>query len=438
MTDSPNPPSPPPSAPPVRKPRRRWRWHVPPALVQGGEALEGAEVLDEVQGPLGVLLWQSMRDVTLWAGVREPEEREGLFQSHAEAERQETMRRIGVDAALDAPLRAIAAMMSAPETAEERDVLLACRQVSEWADGHGHLATALAFATAGAVAAPANAAAGFRVGQLARRRAEYARAETWFRRTIGLGRQSRDWSSYADAFLGLGNLYVQRGNFPAARRFHIRGLRAARRHGMRDIQARALHDLFGIAVESGQVPEAQEFARAAFRAYGSSHPRLPALAHDLAYFWMTRGHFASALSVFQALLPHFRAPELRALALGDIGRAAGGAGDRRVFEEAWRDLWSLAHETTEPRENSGQALLDLAHGAASLNDWSRADTAANAAREIAEKRSEARVVLAADAVLDSVRGKRALETRTRDEVEVETEGLAEELVRTLTETAAGD
>ena len=31
---------------PVRKPRRRWRWHVPPALVHGNESLEGSELLE--------------------------------------------------------------------------------------------------------------------------------------------------------------------------------------------------------------------------------------------------------------------------------------------------------------------------------------------------------------------------------------------------------
>jgi tetratricopeptide (TPR) repeat protein len=424
-----------PAVPPQRKPRRRWRWHVPPALLHGPEALEGAEVLDEVPSPLSLLLWQSLRDVTLWASEHEPAERADLFQATAAGERAALMHRVHVDATLEPALRSIAAMLSDPVGTDETTLLAACQQVSDWADREGLLATALAFAQGAAIAAPAHAAAGYRVGVLARRRADYARAETWFRRTIGLGRQSKDWKSYAEAFLGLGNLYVQRGNFPAARRFHIRALRAARRHGMRDIQGAALHDLFGIAVESGQLAEAREYARGAHRAYGPRHQRLPQLAHDLAYYWMMHGRFEAALSVFRAILPRLENRGDRLRARADIARAAGGAGNRRVFEETWDELWSAAHEA-ENQEAAPQALLDLAHGAASLGEWKKAEMAATAARTAGQRREENRVVMAAEAVLDSVRARKALETtRARGpepETEEETEGFAAELVRSLT------
>ncbi|MDB4950509.1 MAG: hypothetical protein JWM27_3158 [Gemmatimonadetes bacterium] len=419
---------------PQRKPRRRWRWHVPPALLHGPEALEGAEVLDEVSGPLSLVLWQSIRDVTLWASVPEPEERADLFDTGSAARREALLAQVHVDATLEPPLRAIAAMLANPVGTEEEALLGACRQVSDWADREGLLATALAFSQAAAIAAPRHAAAGYRVGVLARRRADYARAETWFRRTIGLGRQSKDWKSYAEAFLGLGNLYVQRGNFPAARRFHVRALRAARRHGMRDIQAAAYHDLFGIAVQSDQLEEARDYARNAYRAYGPRHALLPRLAHDLAYYWMMHGRFDAALAVFRAILPHLHGRGARLQAGADIARAAGGAGDRKAFEAAWDELWSLAHEP-ENEDGAAQALLDLAHGASSLGEWKKAEMAAGAARQIAQRREEARVLLAAEAVLDSVRSKRALETSAarvaQPESEEETQGFAAELVRSL-------
>jgi len=421
-------------APVQRKPRRRWRWHVPPALLHGPEALEGAEVLDEVPAPLSLLLWQSMRDVTLWSSEPEPEERVGLFSDGAAAAREKMLRDTHVDAALEPALRVIARMLADPAGTEEQTLMEACQQVSDWADGAGFLATALAFAQAAAIAAPAHAAAGYRVGVLARRRADYARAETWFRRTIGLGRQSKDWKSYAEAFLGLGNLYVQRGNFPAARRFHVRALRAARRHGMRDIVAASMHDLFGIDVESGEMTQAHDHARAAFRAYGPRNPRLPRLAHDLAYFWMMHGRFEAALSVFQAILPHLSTRGERLLARADIARAAGGAGNRQVFEDSWGELWGLAHEPAH-QEHAAQALLDLAHGAASLGEWKKAETAATASMEAARRREENRVMLAAESVLDAARAKRAMELKTADAApagsEEETEGFAAELVRSL-------
>ena len=430
------------SGPAPRKPRRRWRWHVPPALVHGNETLEGTEMLDELSGSVGpavaLALWQSLRDVTLWALVRDPAERPGLFSAGAHEARLKALEAAGVDAAVEAPLRALAGISRDPGGTTEQEVLTACGEVSQWADGRDLMATALAFATAAAVAAPANAAAGYKAGRLARRKAEYARAETWFRRTIGLGRQAKDWASYAEAFLGLGNLYIQRGNYPAARRFLIRALRAARRHGLRDIQARALHDLFTVAVDTDQAQEAQEFARLSFRAYGPHHPRLPALAHDLAYFWMTRGRFANALDVFRSVLPLLPHPSEQLLAQADIARAAGAAGNREAFEEAWDQVWSYAGDW-HTRQNAAQALLDMARGAASLKEWSRAERAATSAREIAQRREEARVALEAEALLESVARKRALEEVVASGAgvdEADTEDLAADVVRTLKETAA--
>jgi tetratricopeptide (TPR) repeat protein len=418
---------------PARKPRRRWRWHVPPALVHGNETLEGTEMLEEFSGAVGLVLWQSIRDVTLWAGAREPAERTELFQPAANADRLRQLDQAGIDAAIDAPLRTLARISADAAAMTEEEILAACRDVATWADAQEKLSTAIAFAQAGALAAPANAAAGFRVGQLARRKAEYARAESWFRRVIGLGRQAKDWASYSEAFLGLGELYTQRGNYPAARRFHVRALRAAKRHGLRDIQGRSLHALFVIASDTNP-GEALEFARQAFRAYGPTHARLPMLARDLAYFWMMRGRFAQALAVFQALAPHLATPGERMLNTADSGRAAGGAGSRPDFDRAWDEVWSFAGEW-HTRPNAAQALLDLARGAASLKDWSRAERAASTARDVATRREESRVALEAEAVLDQVTRKRGIEGATEpaggEQEEADTEGLAADLLRTL-------
>ena len=412
-----------------RKPRRRWRWHVPPALTHGGESLEGAPVLDEVQGPLGLLLWETYRDVVLWAGTP-PEERDGLFAEGAHEARTRDLDGVGAEPALDRGLRGAAAVVADPAAAQEAEVMAACRQAADWAEQRGLLATAVTLATAGALASPTHAGAAFRVGQIARRKGENARAETWFRRAIGLGRQAKDWASYAEAFLGLGNLYKQRGNFPAARRFHIRGLRAARRHAMRDIQARALHDLFTIAVETSPPAEAQELARLAFRAYGPRHPKLPALAHDVAYFWMGLGRFAPALDVFRAVQPHFADASEKLLSSGNLGRAAGGAGDRVAFEEAWEQVWSAAGEW-DRLPAAGQALLEVAHGASSLRDWTRAEKAAEAARDLAQRRGLGQVVILSDTVLDAARRKRGIEQPPAAPPAEDTDDLAADLVRSL-------
>ncbi|MBW3571729.1 MAG: tetratricopeptide repeat protein [Gemmatimonadetes bacterium] len=412
-----------------RKPRRRWRWHVPPALVHGGESLEGAQVLDEVQGPLGLLLWETYRDVALWAAT-DPELREGLFAAGAAAARRAAMDAAGADPALERALRGAAVVLADPAGAQEQEVMAACRQAADWAEQRGLLATAVTLATAAALASPAHAGAAFRVGQIARRKGEGARAETWFRRAVGLGRQAKDWLSYSEAFLGLGNLYKQRGNYPAARRFHIRGLRAARRHALRDVQGRALHDLFTIAVETSPPAEAEELARLAFRAYGPRHPKLPVLAHDVAYFWMSQGRFEPALEVFRAVLPHLHDTGERILCAGNVGRAAGAVGNRAVFDEAWEQVWGAQGEW-EKQALAPQALLELAHGASSLRDWARAERAAETARELGQRRGSGQVVIETDAVLDAARRKRGLEQPAASAAAEDTQDLAADFVRSL-------
>jgi tetratricopeptide (TPR) repeat protein len=413
-----------------RKPRRRWRWHVPPALVHGGESLEGVQVLDEMPEPLGLLLWETYRDVVLWSSVA-PEERDGLFAAQAYETRLRAIAEAGADEPLDQALRAVAAILKDPGGVPEADVTAACRTATDWAEGKALLSAAVTLATAAALASPTNAAAAHRVGMIARANGESARAETWFRRAVGLGRQAKDWASYAEAFLGLGNLYKQRGNYPAARRFHIRALRAARRHAMRDIQARALHDLFCIAMQTSPPADAEELARLAFRAYGSRHPRLPALAHDVAYFWMGQGRFAPALEVFRAVLPHIHDARERVLVAANAGRAAGGSGNRAGFDEAWQSVWAAEPEW-ERTPLAPQALLELANGASSLRDWPRAERAAETARDLAQRRGLGQVIIESEAVLDAARRKRGVDpaapVATEESADPE---LAADLVRSL-------
>jgi tetratricopeptide (TPR) repeat protein len=251
-----------------KRPRARWRWHVPPAILHGQEALEGTELLDEVEGHLGLALWQSLRDVTLWASFdpldqqvsRDPKEREkqeekrrterdrdraGLFAPTAAERRSELLRAICPESEVRAPLATFAAMLEDPVGSTSDAVARACHEISQWADEGGLPATALAFAQAASLASPANAAAGFRVGQLARKKGETARAETWFRRTIGLARQAKDWVSYSEAFLALGDLYLRRGKRPTAEHLYVRGRRAAKRHSLHALEQRAVTALSG-------------------------------------------------------------------------------------------------------------------------------------------------------------------------------------------------
>lgn len=391
--------------------RRIRRWRVPPPLTRGAELLEGAEVLSEVPSEAGVILWKSLRNVMLWS-ASSSRDRADLFAPGAQQRRLAEIASAGIDPVLLQPLETIAAMLAAPAGAHREDISLACQRIAQWAQSRQAVATSLAFAQAAALAAPHDPRLAFAVGRLSRQRAENSRSESWFRRAIMLGRQSGDWETYALAYLGLGNLFFQRGSFPLARRAHIKGLRAARRKGHREIVGRAFHDMMAIEVESENPTRAQDYAAAALRAYGPGHARLPALAHDAAALWLLQGQFARALPVFQAVLPHLERPAERLGVLSNVARAAAGAERREIFDDAWDQVWrSIREAATAPACST--ALLNLAHGASLLGQWDRAEEAAIRAEQIAATRGESQIRFEADALLDAIRHRRTLAARLR-------------------------
>jgi Flp pilus assembly protein TadD len=362
-----------------RKPRTRRRngsrrWCIPPAILrEPEETLEGAEVLEEHASDLGLLLWSCLRDVTLWASV-EPERREGLFTPEAAAKRLGSLQDSGTEPQLEVALTTLAAVVATPATASPEVVTLVCREVSRWAHGNGHAGTAIAFAQAGALASPEDAAAAVAVGSLSMHAERHARAETWLRRSVGLARRAGDWESYAQAYVEMGDLYAARDALAQARRYYTQAMRAARRHGLLAIRGTALHGLFLLSVRTGAYDDAERQARAAMRAYGRGHPRLAGLLHELASLWVARERFGRAIPVLQKLLPGRTEARERACTLALLARAAAGTGERRLYEEAWNAAWTIldrpAPEGVDPRP-----LVDLARAAARLGDWVRVEQA---------------------------------------------------------------
>jgi tetratricopeptide (TPR) repeat protein len=368
-------------------------------------------VVEEIPGDLGVLLWRSVRNVELWA--RTPAEaRAGLFDPAAARVRTADSMRLAPEPELVAPLSVVVSLLEAPGRVDVLRLVHACRRVATWAEARGALGTALEFTQAAALASLEDPALAVLVGRLARRRAEYDRAESWFTRAIILGRQRRDWRSYALAYLGLGVAFRQRGNIPAARRMLQRALGAATRHAITDVCGMAYHDLFGCEVEAGAGFDASTLAVAAMRAYGPRDPRVARLAYDVAYHWVLHGYFAAAAQVAELLEAH---PDFggggvaeHVLALGLTARAAGGAGDRSRFERCAAELEAAlsAYERVQgdagARENASGALLGLAHGASSLGEHELAVRAAERALALAQHRGQGRVALSAEAALQAM------------------------------------
>lgn len=384
------------------------RTRIPPAVTRGAETLPGAPILDEVSGELGVALWRSVRNVALWASTP-PASRGALFAGPAAAIREADLARLDVDPELVAPLSVMVRLLESPGGMELIRVVNACRRVSLWAEQRGYLATALEWAQAAAQAAPQSAALAYGVGRLSRRRAEYDRAESWYARAIVAARRARDWRTYATAYSGLGNMAVQKGNFPWAKRAYQRCLNAAERYGLGDLQGAAYHNLFRAEIETGAGARADGLAERAFRALGAGHPDVPRLAYDVAYNWTLEGLFAEALRLSQVLERHFEAPSERVLVLGLVGRSSGGADDRRAFAGARARLDALLRTGT-PEDAAARGLLGMAYGAASLSDWPLAEDYGRQALERALVRREGRVMLEAEAALDFVRSRSGVAT----------------------------
>ena len=236
---------------------------------------------------------------------------------------------------------------------------------------------------------------------LCRRAAEYPRAETWYRRALRLAVKSRDHSVAALSWLGLGNLFIQRGNYTAARTVQLRAFRIARRSGLWNIKGLALHDLFAVAVEQGQVVEAENLARQAFHAYPKGADRLPALASDVAANWLQQGFYGRAIIVFQAVLPTLRLKSERLHIISLIARAAAGAGDLALFTWAWTEAWAALDR--EPTTNRACAVLyNLAYASACLGDWQRARMAGKHSVEVASGGGERQVAMKAAELVEAV------------------------------------
>lgn len=264
------------AGPPTRRPRP---WGVPPvSRRRPHEFVRGKEILTEISGPVGVLLWLLHRDVELWAGTP-PERRGKLF------------RMAGIEefAGLSFPepltrevpvLIDLLAGLTGPEPAA-----ISCSNIAEWARACAPQ-TGLLFAEAAAALARSSARHAVDVGVHAANCGLKAAAEAWFRHALALGRQTSDWTSAAGAAAELGELAVSRDLMLDAARWYARARRMVRRYKLsREVRLQAARGQLRAALRRGALEHAQahlEDAQKTYRPYTRSAPAARiALAGDL-------------------------------------------------------------------------------------------------------------------------------------------------------------
>jgi tetratricopeptide (TPR) repeat protein len=350
-------------------------WIAPNWIL--GELAVLCEIPDE---DLAVELWRAVAKVRLWAQSRE--NRGALFGPRDESSAARTASIAGADPEVARLLNDLSRFHDKSDPPTDPEVILACRNVVAWAERRAAYETAMQFAEAAAMVAPADPSLANESGRVCRRAGNRPRAEVWYARGIGLARQSQNKSQYASAYLGLAAVLRDGGEHHAALRLIRRAGNAAKRAGLRGKSAEAYQDALGVATIHGHFTRAAFFARRALSVYPVHHGRFPAFAHDVAFLLVNQGLYQAALSTLPAVLRHIHRPIERLVVLGTLARAAGGAGNHESFRSALNQIRDLAFAQ---RSTWAGALYSAAEGARQLGLWAEAadlaDEASTAARE---------------------------------------------------------
>lgn len=385
-----------------------------PLTVPGGE-VAGAEIVRELPPEVALTVWQVLRSVLLWA-AEIPAQRGDLFERRAMEQWERELLEGNFDPDLRYPLAVIVGELANPEEASGEALAHACLCVTEWGLAHNATRTALAFTEAAALCRPDHPRYAWMAGRLLRTHGYRREAEQWIKRSVRIAGSKGDWEAQTLGLNSLGNVFYEAGNYREAHRTQLQALRSARKHGFREREGEVLHDLFVVSWYLGEEDRAEEYARHAFEIYKTGHDRLPALAHDVAFAWVERGHYARALIVLRELPAYFVEPRERIRVLASAARAAGGCGNVQAFQEISGEISELA-ENLEKTPGVAVALVEEALGATSLGWWDHAERTLERAMHIASVRSEPDVVIRAEATLASARAQRVAEPN-RDKLDL--------------------
>ncbi|MET0395233.1 MAG: tetratricopeptide repeat protein [Longimicrobiaceae bacterium] len=353
----------------------------------------------EENGPeAAVVLWQILQDVTLW-GMIAPEKRgPGLFHDEP-GEVGDVLADLRLD------LEALQVLVRDSHADAAPIIASLCTRIMTWAEEQGRTGTALSFAQAAALVDRTNPRCAYQVGRQARRKADLARATAWYQRAIVLARRAGDWETEARSYSGLGLIQWQAGNRVRSVELQERVIRIARRYHLREVRADAYFDLAVLNYELGNPRTGLASANLALRLYGSGHYQIQPLAQNIAVCWMDfRGAYREALIVLREMATLRFRPTERVRFLANLARAAGGNGERALFETAWTDALSRMDEN--PRDEShADALLVLARAALLTGDVARADFAGRRALSLALETGEQGVCQEAESLLAQIQEK---------------------------------
>jgi tetratricopeptide (TPR) repeat protein len=343
------------------KGKRSGKWSVacPPTW-----PLDDLTVVREVDGALGVELLLALYNTRLVAQT--PAELRGaLFTAHAPRydaeEAPESVR---------TAIRVFGRLVANAPSVTDRELAQACRIVAEWAEGNSYRVTAIGFAEVAAHLLPEDAEMANLAGRACRRAADRARAELWYERGWGLARRAGDVQQYVDGHLGFGGLLRDSGEYGRAFKIIKTAGLAARREGMLESAAEALHDAWYLAYLREDLSRAAVLALRASRIYPVHAKRRPYYTADLALLLCRRGLYPEAVDLLHLAMEYLHAPVERLHLYGLLAYAAAGAQDRDAFLRSLREVQAAAERHPEV---GGAALAYAAAGAHLTEDWGLAE-----------------------------------------------------------------
>ena len=340
--------------------------------------------LEEAGPELAVAFWRVLRKVRAWAETP-PEGRAGLFAINKKEACERLGAACGLAPALVEAFGTFSVLVRAPGRVDARQLAEACHQVHEWAEERSLIEVAMLFAEAAAFADPDDPAWANDAGRMCRRAAKDERASSWYHRGYGLGARFDTQEEVIRAQIGYGNLMKDLGQHDEAKRFLERAARRATYTGRKRQAGEAHHDLLAIAAEVGTYSDVERHVRRALNLYPTHHPRLPALAHDWAFFLVRSHFFTPAICLLEIVVPRAHNPELKTLFESTLARAVAGSGKRDRFGEIEE---SLRARIRPQEEFAPAALVHLADSARSFGEWDRAYDYALQAVEIAQARKD--------------------------------------------------
>jgi tetratricopeptide (TPR) repeat protein len=374
-----------------------------------GPDVPGAEILDELRGDAAqAFAFSVYRMVGIWLATEED-----LRPTFFHIEDLETLA-VQIVASADfctgpdaenptAGLVLLVTEMAQPKP-DLRGMALAALTVTEWAFGSNHIRTALAYSRLAAAVAN-NSRYAWLTARYHRTYGYSEESETWFQVAHAAATRERDWDTKARSMMGLGWLSFNRGSYPLSRRRFEFALRVAKRHHVQERLGEIHHDLFAIGVATTDHALAEREAHLVLDHYRHSHPRLPHFAHDLAAYWTRRGDFTNAVLLFRQLLARnyfAHEPDAELLTYAWGARAAAGTGDSAFFTYFYAEARERIARAPAESLAVAQALLLLARGALSLEQWSVARACLVEALAEAERTGQGYVKIQGEELLANV------------------------------------